>query len=449
MNFNWPDYCVHTQSLVAPYHLFADHRLDAQHSNNFSEGMLLEAVDLLEPNLICIALIRRVVDHLLLLHFIGWDDRFDQWCDFRSPNIFPVGYCDLVQYPLQGPPGKDGGAVTPNKSFPNHSSFTYGRKGRSTSNRRKSGNASVVTTLNSNSSNNNSDKHSPSRRRRSSNNNNSSLSFINGGTTSTKMDLDDDEDINDNPNHSNKLMNDHDHEIKIIKKEKNYGMSEKEDYDEVDEDEDDDLNEEYNFTNSLEPFLTMPLSTSENSLTFNNIDDLMIYWCDNSLSISQHQQATTSKSDDSLVIQLHNRKRIHLGWRSEYDNEEDDLDSTRPPSFDTLFVVDETFQTEIVACPDSEVIRVSGGVVKAEENVNDHDNQNRTLSSRMISSEDLTNVLERSKYQQKGNNGTSTIDDDIIKVIHWNEKQVGHYLMLCGYGHLYNDIQRLVSVFVY
>jgi len=90
----------------------------------FTEGQLLEAVDLLEPNLICIAIVRRVVAHLLLLHFIGWEDNLDQWCDSRSPNIFPVGYCDLVQYPLQGPPNNA-------PSTPTRNSGNGSRKSRS------------------------------------------------------------------------------------------------------------------------------------------------------------------------------------------------------------------------------------------------------------------------------------------------------------------------------
>lgn len=74
----------------------------------FEAGMLVEAVDLIEPHLICVAIIKRVVGRLLLVHFIGWDDSYDQWCDCDSPSIFPVGYCDLVQWRLQGPPSKNG-----------------------------------------------------------------------------------------------------------------------------------------------------------------------------------------------------------------------------------------------------------------------------------------------------------------------------------------------------
>lgn len=115
-DFDWVEYCQHTNSLMAPTNLFSykqfitDDLENDLHticpSQSFEEGMLLEAVDMLEPNLICLAVIKRRCGRLLLLHFIGWADNFDQWCDCCSPNIFPVGYCDLVEYPLQGPPSQ-------------------------------------------------------------------------------------------------------------------------------------------------------------------------------------------------------------------------------------------------------------------------------------------------------------------------------------------------------
>ena len=108
-------------------------------SKGFAEGQLLEAVDLLEPNLICIAVIKRIAGHLLLLHFIGWEDGWDQWADCRSPNIYPVGYCDLVGYQLQGPPAKDG-PMTPTKASPSGSGFGgSGSGGRKVRKSRKAG----------------------------------------------------------------------------------------------------------------------------------------------------------------------------------------------------------------------------------------------------------------------------------------------------------------------
>uniref|UniRef100_A0A8D0AWA5 L3MBTL histone methyl-lysine binding protein 2 n=1 Tax=Sander lucioperca TaxID=283035 RepID=A0A8D0AWA5_SANLU len=73
--------------------------------HGFSPNMKLEAVDLMEPRLICVATVKRCVGRLLLIHFDGWEDEFDQWVDHQSPDIYPVGWCDLMGYQLQPPPG--------------------------------------------------------------------------------------------------------------------------------------------------------------------------------------------------------------------------------------------------------------------------------------------------------------------------------------------------------
>jgi len=35
--------------------------------------------------------------------FDGWDSEYDQWLDYESCDIFPVGWCQLVNYPLEVP----------------------------------------------------------------------------------------------------------------------------------------------------------------------------------------------------------------------------------------------------------------------------------------------------------------------------------------------------------
>ena len=45
----------------------------------------------------------RVVERLLRIHFDGWDQEYDQWLDAQSPDIYPVGWCELVGYDLQPP----------------------------------------------------------------------------------------------------------------------------------------------------------------------------------------------------------------------------------------------------------------------------------------------------------------------------------------------------------
>lgn len=99
IDFDWESYLNDNDALPIPQQSLSF--LDVHHS--FEEGMLLEAVDLVEPNLICVAVIKKVAMRLLLLHFIGWGDAYNQWCDCTSPNIFPLGYCDLIGHNLQGP----------------------------------------------------------------------------------------------------------------------------------------------------------------------------------------------------------------------------------------------------------------------------------------------------------------------------------------------------------
>lgn len=98
-NFDWETHLNDKDVIPIPQQSLTF--LDVHHG--FQEGMLLEAVDLIEPNLICVAVIKKVAMRLLLLHFIGWGDAYNQWCDCSSPNIYPIGWCDTIDYPLQGP----------------------------------------------------------------------------------------------------------------------------------------------------------------------------------------------------------------------------------------------------------------------------------------------------------------------------------------------------------
>ncbi|GFY51857.1 MBT domain-containing protein 1 [Trichonephila inaurata madagascariensis] len=97
--FKWAEYLKKTKSEAAPVDLF--HRDIPDHG--FKEGMYLEAVDLMEPRLICVAYVTKVVGRLLKVHFDGWEDDYDQWCDCESPDLFPIGWCDVLGYRLEPP----------------------------------------------------------------------------------------------------------------------------------------------------------------------------------------------------------------------------------------------------------------------------------------------------------------------------------------------------------
>ncbi|XP_050076576.1 polycomb protein Sfmbt [Anopheles maculipalpis] len=97
--FTWEQYLLDTNSKPATEDIF--HR--DQIRQRFKVGMKLESADLMDPRLICVATIARVVGRLLKVHFDGWEDEYDQWLDSESPDIYPIGWCVLVGHKLEGP----------------------------------------------------------------------------------------------------------------------------------------------------------------------------------------------------------------------------------------------------------------------------------------------------------------------------------------------------------
>ncbi|XP_030915858.1 MBT domain-containing protein 1 isoform X4 [Geospiza fortis] len=97
--FKWFDYLRETDSIAAPVKLFNKE----VPNHGFHVGMKLEAVDLMEPRLVCVATVTRIIHRLLRIHFDGWEDEYDQWVDCESPDLYPVGWCQLTGYQLQPP----------------------------------------------------------------------------------------------------------------------------------------------------------------------------------------------------------------------------------------------------------------------------------------------------------------------------------------------------------
>ncbi|AWP19502.1 putative MBT domain-containing protein 1-like [Scophthalmus maximus] len=97
--FTWFEYLKQSKSVAAPVQLFNKDVPD----HGFRPGMKLEAVDLMEPRLVCVATVTRIVHRLLRIHFDGWEDEYDQWVDCESPDLYPVGWCQLTGYQLQPP----------------------------------------------------------------------------------------------------------------------------------------------------------------------------------------------------------------------------------------------------------------------------------------------------------------------------------------------------------
>nr|XP_056712931.1 MBT domain-containing protein 1 isoform X2 [Euleptes europaea] len=97
--FKWFDYLREMGSVAAPVKFFNKE----VPNHGFHVAMKLEAVDLMEPRLVCVATITRIIHRLLRIHFDGWEDEYDQWVDCESADLYPVGWCQLTGYQLQPP----------------------------------------------------------------------------------------------------------------------------------------------------------------------------------------------------------------------------------------------------------------------------------------------------------------------------------------------------------
>ncbi|XP_018615686.1 lethal(3)malignant brain tumor-like protein 1 isoform X3 [Scleropages formosus] len=113
--FSWSNYLKLTKAQVAPKELFVSPGR-TETPCNFEVGMKLEAVDRMNPSLICVATVTDVVDNRFLVHFDNWDDTYDYWCDASSPYIHPIGWCQERGLPL-----------TPPQDYPDPDRFSWER----------------------------------------------------------------------------------------------------------------------------------------------------------------------------------------------------------------------------------------------------------------------------------------------------------------------------------
>lgn len=91
--------------------------------------MKLECADLMDPRLVCVATVSRVVGRLLKIHFDGWENEYDQWLDCESPDIYPVGWCVTVGHKLEGPPSAGRNQLMPIKIIPKANTKKQTKKG--------------------------------------------------------------------------------------------------------------------------------------------------------------------------------------------------------------------------------------------------------------------------------------------------------------------------------
>nr|XP_018671726.1 sex comb on midleg like protein isoform X2 [Ciona intestinalis] len=71
--------------------------------NMFEVGMKLEAIDRKNPHLICPATIGDVDGDQVFISFDGWRGTFDYWATYDSRDLFPVGWCNINDHPIQQP----------------------------------------------------------------------------------------------------------------------------------------------------------------------------------------------------------------------------------------------------------------------------------------------------------------------------------------------------------
>ncbi|XP_008832926.1 lethal(3)malignant brain tumor-like protein 4 [Nannospalax galili] len=98
--FSWKHYLEATQTNAVPAEV-----LNMRAPHGFLPNMKLEAVDKRNPQLIRVATIIDVDDQRVKVHFDGWDHKYDYWMDADSPDIHPIGWCDVTGHPLEVPYG--------------------------------------------------------------------------------------------------------------------------------------------------------------------------------------------------------------------------------------------------------------------------------------------------------------------------------------------------------
>uniref|UniRef100_A0A146M3L5 Lethal(3)malignant brain tumor-like protein 3 n=1 Tax=Lygus hesperus TaxID=30085 RepID=A0A146M3L5_LYGHE len=101
--FPWSSYLTLTESKPAWVKLFAGPYPVSP--NLFKIGFKLEAIDPERQSLFCAATVSDVQGHRVKIHFDGYSNKYDFWTNIDSPNIFPCGFCERHQIPLQPPAG--------------------------------------------------------------------------------------------------------------------------------------------------------------------------------------------------------------------------------------------------------------------------------------------------------------------------------------------------------
>ncbi|PIK34541.1 putative scm-like with four MBT domains protein 2 isoform X3 [Apostichopus japonicus] len=95
--FKWSEYLKDQDSKPAPAELFR-----TSTDRKFQNGMKIEAVNPFNHSQICVATITKIAGRHIWLHFDG-SKQPNHIVDGESQDIFPVGWCDSVGFPLKSP----------------------------------------------------------------------------------------------------------------------------------------------------------------------------------------------------------------------------------------------------------------------------------------------------------------------------------------------------------
>ncbi|XP_053690306.1 uncharacterized protein LOC128738875 isoform X2 [Sabethes cyaneus] len=101
--FRWTEYITKTHSMAASKYLFT-HLNSTSNENKFEIGMCLEADDLKKSGKVCVASVSDKIDNRILVHFDGWDERYDYWVDIHSPYIHYINWHQENGYNITAPP---------------------------------------------------------------------------------------------------------------------------------------------------------------------------------------------------------------------------------------------------------------------------------------------------------------------------------------------------------
>ncbi|XP_022621466.1 lethal(3)malignant brain tumor-like protein 4 isoform X1 [Seriola dumerili] len=111
-NFLWEEYLQETGSTAAPSSAFTLVRKqggrrgeEERAPHGFQVNHRLEAVDRRNPMLIRVATVTDTEDYRVKVHYDGWSQQFDVWCDSDLCDLHPVGWCQRTGHPLEPPPG--------------------------------------------------------------------------------------------------------------------------------------------------------------------------------------------------------------------------------------------------------------------------------------------------------------------------------------------------------